>query len=68
MQGGVVKLVKEVLEGCRCQEKIMQLMEQRRRNGKLPLWIGSIVECDCGKIFQLTDHFDGPYWQARTSR
>lgn len=60
----VVKLVKAVLEGCPCRSRILELEAARRRDDLPPLWIGSVVECECGRVYRLVDDFTyGSWWE-----
>lgn len=57
-----MKIVHRVSPRCDCQAKLKQLeLEEAHGDG---MEIGSIVECDCGKLYRLAEHqFDGRFWQ-----
>lgn len=57
-----MKLRKEVHRPCNCQEKIDEMIDQRARNAAPELWLGSIIECDCGKWWRLADGRHGIGW------
>lgn len=55
-----MKLINNPPLPCRCRERIAAFLGERGTTG---LRIGSIIECDCGKQYKLTDdQRDGPYW------
>ena len=61
-----MRLIKEVHKPCNCLEKIEKLQDQRTRNAALELWVGSIIECDCGKWWRLEDGREGVFWYPHT--
>jgi hypothetical protein len=57
-----MKVVHHVNPPCDCHPKIEQFALERADAGH-PLGLGSIVECDCGQEYRLTDsQRDGAHW------
>lgn len=57
-----MKIVHRVARSCDCRTKLKYL-EQEESYGD-GLEVGSIVECECGKLYKLIDdRRDGAIWQ-----
>ena len=56
-------VIKRVPSACNCYDRVQAFAAAEKEAGRL-LAIGSQVQCDCGKVYQLQDHQrDGLYWQ-----
>ncbi len=55
-----MKTIQHIAAPCGCQAKLRAFAEAQ----ETPFHLGSIVECDCGKLYKLVDdQRDGPCWQ-----
>lgn len=55
-----MKIVSHVDRPHDCHAKLRAFAEAQ----EIPIWFGSIAECDCGKQYKLVDsQRDGPYWK-----
>lgn len=59
-----MKLIKAVGPECPCITRLWEFYNaQADEDGKPLLGTGTVVECDCGKRYTLTDsQRDGKYW------
>lgn len=49
---------------CDCQSNLRQYAATQDP----PFWLGSIVQCMCGRTYRLAEHqFEGPYWAPYTA-
>lgn len=49
---------------CNCSDRLFAFADDERRAGR-PMDVGSVVECDCKRLYQLRDdQRDGLHWAA----
>jgi hypothetical protein len=57
-----MKLIHHAKDSCRCPDKIVEY--ERGLAEGVVLGVGSVVECDCGERYKLTDdQREGPFWK-----
>lgn len=60
-----MKIIKLVEPPCPCHSKLFAYTKQVRAEGTR-ISLGTVVECDCGRMYKLGDHQrDGEYWEQQ---